>query len=659
MKPIAKVYTAILFLFLFAPIVIMLVFSFNSGNSLSVLSGFSTYWYKELFHDANTLGALRNTLILALCAAILSTIMGTAAAVGMNKLRSKYMKAAMNTVTNLPMVNPEIITGISLMLMFVFAGRLMGMATSLNFGTILIAHITFCLPYVILQVLPKLHQMDKALPEAAMDLGCTPFRAFLKVELPEILPGVLTGMIMAFTLSLDDFVISYFTSGNGFETLPIRIYNMTKKTVTPKMYALATIIFFVILLLLLITNLMDDDAVRERKAQRRGAKSKAAQASGKKHKPLSDRGRKVLAGSVLGVAAVLILVVSVAGGSDTLELNVYNWGEYISDGSDGSLDTVKAFEAWYEETYGEKVHVNYTTYASNEDMYAKLKSGAVSYDVIIPSDYMIARLANEDMLLPLNFDNIPNYQYIEDQFRGLYYDPDDTYSIPYTYGVVGVIYDANQVDEADAGGWDLMWNPKYKGKILQFNNSRDAFGTAMYRAGIDVNTTDKSQWEAALQSLLEQRPLVKAYVMDEIYNTLESGEAAIGAYYAGDYFTMLDAEADDVNLRFYYPDPTNYFIDAMCIPSCCENKELAEVFINFMLSQETAVANAEYIYYASPNSLVYNDETYQEDMGEEAMEILYPEGVNFSEEYNKLAYRNLDDEMLSYMNSLWENLKIN
>lgn len=659
MKPIAKVYTAILFLFLFAPIVIMLVFSFNSGNSLSVLSGFSTYWYKELFHDANTLGALRNTLILALCAAILSTIMGTAAAVGINKLRSKYMKAAMNTVTNLPMVNPEIITGISLMLMFVFAGRLMGMATSLNFGTILIAHITFCLPYVILQVLPKLHQMDKALPEAAMDLGCTPFRAFLKVELPEILPGVLTGMIMAFTLSLDDFVISYFTSGNGFETLPIRIYNMTKKTVTPKMYALATIIFFVILLLLLITNLMDDDAVRERKAQRRGAKSKAAQASGKKRKPLSDRGRKVLAGSVMGVAALLIIVVSVAGGSDTLELNVYNWGEYISDGSDGSLDTVKAFEAWYEETYGEKVHVNYTTYASNEDMYAKLKSGAVSYDVIIPSDYMIARLANEDMLLPLNFDNIPNYQYIEDQFRGLYYDPDDTYSIPYTYGVVGVIYDANQVDEADAGGWDLMWNPKYKGKILQFNNSRDAFGTAMYRAGIDVNTTDKSQWEAALQSLLEQRPLVKAYVMDEIYNALESGEAAIGAYYAGDYFTMLDAEADDVDLRFYYPDPTNYFIDAMCIPSCCENKELAEVFINFMLSQETAVANAEYIYYASPNSLVYNDETYQEDMGEEAMEILYPEGVNFSEEYNKLAYRNLDDEMLSYMNSLWENLKIN
>ena len=259
MKPIANVYTAIIFLFLFAPIAILLVFSFNSGNSLSVFSGFSLYWYKELFQDSNTLEALRNTLVLALCAAILSTVLGTAASVGMNKLRSKYMRAAMNTVTNLPMVNPEIITGISLMLMFVFVGQMMGLSTSLNFGTILIAHVTFCLPFVILQVLPKLRQMDPALPEAAMDLGCPPLKAFLKVELPEIFPGILTGFIMAFTLSLDDFVISYFTTGNGFETLPIRIYSMTKKTVTPKMYALATLIFFVILILLLLSNLSDRD----------------------------------------------------------------------------------------------------------------------------------------------------------------------------------------------------------------------------------------------------------------------------------------------------------------------------------------------------------------------------------------------------------------
>ena len=367
----------------------------------------------------------------------------------------------------------------------------------------------------------------------------------------------------------------------------------------------------------------------------------------------------------LALAMALVLSLSLClsltgcGGGDTLTLNVYNWGEYISDGSDDSLDTIKAFESWYEETYGQPVKVNYTTFASNEDMYAKLKSGAVSYDVIIPSDYMIARLKEEDMLLPLNFDNIPNYQYIADSFKGLYYDENNEYSIPYTYGIVGIIYDANQVDEADVGGWDLMWNEKYSGKILQFNNSRDAFGTAMYKDGIDVNTTDKAQWDQALDTLLTQRPLVKAYVMDEIFNAMESGEASIGAYYAGDYFTMVDAQAENVDLKFYYPDPTNYFVDAMCIPSCCQNQELAEIFINYMLSEEPAIANAEYIWYASPNSLVYDNPTYQEDMGEEAMAILYPDTADFASKYNQLAYRNLDNEMLDYMNTLWENLKIN
>ena len=277
MKPASKVFTALIMIFLFAPIVILLVFSFNEAKSLSVFSGFSLYWYRELFRDSETLNAVKNTLVLAVCAAAISTVMGTAAAVGINKLRNRYLHAVMYTVTNIPMINPEIITGISLMLMFVFVGRLFGAATSLSFWTLLIAHVTFCLPYVILQVLPKLQQMDKSLPEAAMDLGCTPLRAFLKVEIPEILPGVITGMIMAFTLSLDDFVISYFTTGNGFQTLPIRIYNMTKKTVTPKMYALATIIFFVILALLLLSNLSDSDGSQSIKAARQKRKNAKAQ----------------------------------------------------------------------------------------------------------------------------------------------------------------------------------------------------------------------------------------------------------------------------------------------------------------------------------------------------------------------------------------------
>ena len=259
MKLSAKMYSAIIFGFLFAPIVVLLIFSFNESKSLSVFSGFSWKWYEELLRDRNTLESVKNTLVLAASATVISTVMGTLAAVGINKLRSKWYRAAMNTVTDIPMTNPDIITGISLMLMFVFVGRLFGASTSLNFFTMLIAHVAFCTPYVILQVLPKLQQMDKALPEAAMDLGCTPMRAFLKVELPEIMPGIITGAIMAFTLSLDDFVISYFTSGNGFETLPIRIYGMTKKTVTPKMYALATIIFFVTMALLLISNFIDNE----------------------------------------------------------------------------------------------------------------------------------------------------------------------------------------------------------------------------------------------------------------------------------------------------------------------------------------------------------------------------------------------------------------
>ena len=364
--------------------------------------------------------------------------------------------------------------------------------------------------------------------------------------------------------------------------------------------------------------------------------------------------------ALLTIALVTLLVLCLAGCSGSARtLNVYNWGEYISDGSEGSFDTIREFEDWYEETYGEKVKVNYTTFASNEDMYSRISSGAASYDVIIPSDYMIARMSSEGLLEPLNFENIPNYKNIDENFKGLYYDPDNKYTVPYAYGIVGIIYNANVVDEADAKGWDLMWNEKYADSILQFNNSRDAFGTALYKLGLDVNTTDTASWDKAYDELLAQRPLVYSYVMDEIYNMMEAGEAAVGAYYAGDYFTMRDAQAEDVDLKFYYPDPTNLYIDAMCIPTCAQDKELAEIFINYMLSEEPAIANAEYTCYASPNSVVYNNETYKADMGEDAIAVLYPEMDDFAARYNTYAYQNLDKEMLDYMNTLWENIKIN
>lgn len=365
------------------------------------------------------------------------------------------------------------------------------------------------------------------------------------------------------------------------------------------------------------------------------------------------------------VCAVLLLLVptlSACSAEKTDELFVYNWGEYISDGADGSLDVVAAFEEYYTELTGRKIKVHYTTYPSNEDMYAKISGGTSKYDVIIPSDYMIERMVSEDLLLPVRIEEVCAqygtecyYSHIGESFRGLYYDPTDTYSVPYTYGRVGVIYNKTMVDEADCNGWDLLWNEKYSGKILQFNNSRDGFGTALYKLGYSVNTTDKAEWRAALDELLRQKPLVQSYVMDEIYNKMESGEAAVSAYYAGDYFTMLDINED---LGFYYPENTNVFVDAMCIPKGSDNADIAALFINFMLSPEPAIANAEYIYYASPNSLVFEDEGYIEDMGEEAMAILYPEGFDFAAELDKNAYRNLDPDTLALVSSLWEELKI-
>ena len=369
-----------------------------------------------------------------------------------------------------------------------------------------------------------------------------------------------------------------------------------------------------------------------------------------------ERGRIVIAIllSVMLLGGMLPLL-SGCGGGSTVTLNVYNWGEYISDGSEDSLDVNAAFEEYYYETYGVRVKVNYTTYASNEDMYAKLRSGSTSYDVIVPSDYMVQRLIKEDMVEPLNFENIPNYQYIADEFRALFYDPDDRYSIPYSYGMVGVIYNTKMVKEEDIGSWGLLWNPDYSGKILQFNNARDAFGTVMYYQKIDVNTTSAADWEKALEYLKTQKPLVQGYVMDEIFNKMKGESAAIAPYYAGDFLTMYDSND---SLAFFYPEEgTNVFVDAYCIPKGSLHKDIAEAYINFMLSEEPAVANAEYIGYACPNQLVRQNEEYQEylaDIHPDAYDILYPESSTLMTSY----YYMLDDDTQNLQNDLWEQLKI-
>ena len=374
---------------------------------------------------------------------------------------------------------------------------------------------------------------------------------------------------------------------------------------------------------------------------------------------------------ILFALTSLLLLVCVVGlvscnkegedNSDVITLNVYNWGEYMPlDEDEDGYATNREFEKWYEEKYGQKIKVNYDTYSSNEELRAKLEANAVSYDIIIPSDYMVDYFVKNGLLCEINFDNIPNYKNIGEDFKNLYYDPENKYTVPYTFGTVGIIYNANVVDENDVigHGWDVMWNEKYKDQILQYNNSRDAFGSAMYKLGINVNTTDKAEWDRAYEELLAQRPIIYGRVMDEIFNFMEVGEAALGAYYAGDYFTMVDNQVDGVDLKFYTPERTNVFVDAMCIPKNCRNKEAAEAYINFILEKEVGRQIAEYIYYGSPNDAVRNDPTYIENMGEDVISVIYPENFDFNKNFNEFAYRNLDPEYLDYMTELWEKIII-
>ena len=322
------------------------------------------------------------------------------------------------------------------------------------------------------------------------------------------------------------------------------------------------------------------------------------------------------------------------------EINVYNWGEYISDGAEGTMNVIKEFEKLT------GITVNYTTYASNEDMYSKLKSGGVSYDVIIPSDYMIERMIKEGLLQKLDFSNIPNYSYISSEFKNLYFDTENAYIVSYTGGMVGLIYNTTMVDEVP-DSWSIMWDQKYSGQILTFNNSRDAFGVAQYLLGQSVNTTDVAEWQAAAEKLKEQKPLIQSYVMDEVFTKMEGGEAAIAPYYAGDYLAMADVNPD---LAFVYPkEGTNIFVDSMCIPANAKNKAAAELFINFMCEPEIALANAEYLCYLCPNTAVLADERYSL----KDSEVLYPK-----QEVKAEYFHNLDQDTLDLLSRLWEEVKL-
>ena len=628
MKKTNRLVTILIFVFLYIPMAVLIVASFNTGKDITQFEGFTLKQYVELFRDKDLLGLLGNSILIALLSTGISVAFGTVAAIGIHRLKPKMRKLVLS-LTNIPMTNPDVVTGVSLSLLFVFVGTgMLGQRESLNFWTLLLAHVTFGLPYVILNVMPKLQQMNPALTDAAMDLGCTPVQAFFKVVIHEIMPGVLAGGIMAFTMSLDDFVISYFVTGPDFVTLPVEIYTYTKKPIHPKVYAMFTLLFGLIFVLMLTMNLLQLRAGKQKESKRPASK-----------------GMLIAKRCIAGVVAACLLIgccfLAFGPRQEQITLNVYNWGMNMADGTDGTMDLVAEFEKRYPH-----IKVNMSEYDSNETLYSKLSAGGITVDVIIPSDYMIERMIAEDMLLELDFSNIPNYQYVDEQFRNPDFDPENKYSVPYTWGTVGILYNTKYVDEADVTGWELLWNEKYAGKILMIDNSRDAFGIAQYLLGYDVNTMDKAELDACANKLAEQRPLVQQYVMDQIYATMQNEEAYIATYYAGDCMLMMEENPD---LAFYLPEDQgfNLFTDAMCIPKCCKEKEAAELFINFLCDPEISGANMDYICYASPLSEAKN---YMEEYLAES-EVVYPSEEVLSK---GTSYAYLSEEISRYVESLYQ-----
>ena len=645
-------------LFLYAPIIILIVFSFNAGNSSSVWKGFSLHWYQQLFHNRLIMHSVYTTLMVSLLATIIATIAGTFAAIGFFAMRRKPRETLM-AVNNIPMMNADIVTGVSLCLLFVvffngwgaFAGWVNSWQTAvvlperltMGFGTLLIAHVCFNIPYVILAVGPKLRQMDRNLVDAAQDLGCTWMQAFWKVIIPEIKPGIVSGALTAFTMSIDDFIISYFTAGTSSSTLAMTIYGMTKKRVSPEINAISTLLFVTVILLLALINIRENHHSHHAHHAARGD-APAPVRPPRKHPGL---GKKLAAGGLACVLLATLIVTGTAARSERV-VNVCSWGEYI----DESLITE------FEEQTG--IRVNYQTAESNEALYSLIKMGGADFDVIVPSDYMIARLIQEDLLAELNYDNIPNFQLMDPQFTHLSFDPENKYTVPYTWGSVGIIYNTTMVDEPITS-WGAMFDEKYAGNVLMIRNSRDALAAALLDLGYDINTTDEAQIREAYELLADAKSkgVYQSFVMDEVFGKMEGSNAAIAMYYAGDYLTMLDNNPD---LKFVVPkEGSNWFVDAMCVLKTAQHKEEAEEWINFIASTESNLANMDYIGYASPNLEAlegypaYYEETYGEPLDEERYEIMVaPDDVLARCE----LYTNLPADTLTLYNDLWTELGI-
>lgn len=572
-RVLGKVGMALLLVFFYAPILFMIIFSFNSSKSLTHFTGFSLRWYEAMLKNHSMMESLYITIIIALLATIISTIIGTITAIGLSKSK-KVLRAFVSQVNDFPIMNPEIVTAIGLMLLFIT------FQIEKGFVTLLLAHIAFCIPYVILSIMPKIKSLDPNLADAAMDLGATPWQALVKVIVPQIMPGIVSGALIAFTMSFDDFVISYFVTGQGVKNLSIMVYTMSKR-INPSVNAISTLVVLLITITLTIVNILP--IIRKKTSP------------SKQNKPWKWAVAGVV---VVGLVASLFGLNKSAGSQPYAgqTLHVYNWGEYTGE------NIISGFE----ELTGAKVIMD--NFDSNEQMYIKVANGD-AYDVLVPSDYMIQRMMQEKMLQKLEPETRKEcLGELVDAIKGLPYDPKNEYSIPYFWGTVGIVYDKTKVSEEDLekDGWDIFLDQKFKGDIYLYDSERDSFMMALKALGYSMNTTSQDELNAAYNWLIQcVQTMDPEIVTDEIIDNMAQARKALGVIYSGDAAYVM---SENENMGFYMPKSgTNLWSDAMVIPKNAKNPKLANEFIRYITSYDAAMDNSSYVGYTSPNKEVMEE----------------------------------------------------
>ena len=618
-RPFGKVLMVLMIIFFYLPIAYMIIFSFNDGKSLTSFTGFSLRWYQHMLESQDMKEALYTTFSVAILATVISTIAGTIAAIGLSKSK-KVIRNLMDQVNNLPMMNPEIVTAIGFMLLFIT------FKVEKGYMTMLLAHVAFCIPYVMLSVMPKIKQLDPNLADAAMDLGATPWQALRKVIVPQIMPGIISGGLIAFTMSIDDFIISYFVTGGGVKNLSIIVYTMSKR-VNPSINAISTCMVLIITFMLLVINL-------------------APVLSAKRRKKEEIKKRRILPGILVIAAAVLLVVFVKFGGSkeerpfEGQTLHIYNWGEYTGE------NIIADFE---KETGATVIQENFD---SNEQMYIKV-ANKEPYDLLVPSDYMIERLIQEDLLQKLDHSKLTCMDKLADAVKGLPYDPDNEYSVPYFWGTVGIVYDKTKVDikDLEEEGFGIFLDEKYKGDVYLYDSERDSFMMALKALGYSMNTTDEQEIQEAYGWLVQcVETMDTEIVTDEIIDNMAQGRKALGLIYSGDATYVMD---ENENMRYYMPKTgTNLWSDAMVIPKNAKNPELAHAFINYASDYAGAYDNSSYVGYTSANKEVMDD-IYGEGGDYEGIDAYIPRIDNPKDEV--FVY---NEDMKKIMGDLWSRVKI-